>query len=56
MKFLIFGMLIIISVVMLTTGMVSAAEAAETAKNASNNGLKYIFFDENRLTIERADD
>ncbi len=37
-----FGMLIILSVIMLATGMVSAAEAAETAKNASDNGLKYI--------------
>ena len=37
-----FGMLIIISIVMLTTGMASAAEAAETAKNVSNNGLQYI--------------
>lgn len=37
-----FGMLIIMSVMMLATGMASAAEATETVKNSSSDGLKYI--------------
>lgn len=37
-----FGMLIIMSVAMLSTGMVSAAEATEAVKNSSSDGLKYI--------------
>ena len=37
-----FGIMILTSIVLLTTGMVSAAEATETAKNASSDGLKYI--------------
>lgn len=37
-----FGMMIIMSIAMLSTGMVSAAEATETVKNSSSDGLKYI--------------
>lgn len=37
-----FGILILTSIVLLTTGMVSAADTVETAKNASSDGLKYI--------------